>query len=432
MEAVKPHGLKTDLYELTMAQVYLQKGKTDKAVFSLYVRKLPEERNFLVSGGVERLINQLGEFKFSKEQLKFLKSLNLFKDWFLDWLEEFEFKGNIYAIPDGRIIFEEEPIVQVEADLPTAQILETFIINTIHLETVLNSKAGRIYASAKGKILVDFGYRRALGFEAGNIASKSALICGWNATSNMEAGYLYGLPLSGTMAHSYIMVFGEEEAFKEFYKTYPQRAIYLIDTYDVIKGAKLTVKLAKEGYKPIGVRIDSGDIPTLVREVRKLLDQNGLSDVKIIVSGGVDEYKIHQWSQLPIDGYGVGTKFVTSSDRPYLDMAYKLAEYGGKPTFKLSEGKKTYPFKKQVFRFYNPNGEMDYDFVTFYGQEAEGEPLIVEVVKEGKPVRDLGNWRQARERFLSDFEKLPERLKGIQKEHYEVQIDARLEPEEFI
>ncbi|RTZ60753.1 MAG: nicotinate phosphoribosyltransferase [Gammaproteobacteria bacterium] len=432
MEAVKPHGLKTDLYELTMAQVYLQKGKTDKAVFSLYVRKLPEERNFLVSGGVERLVNQLGEFKFSKEQLKFLKSLNLFKDWFLDWLEEFEFKGNIYAIPDGRIIFEEEPIVQVEADLPTAQILETFIINTVHLETVLNSKAGRIYASAKGKILVDFGYRRALGFEAGNIASKSALICGWNATSNVEAGYLYGLPLSGTMAHSYIMVFGEEEAFKEFYKTYPQRTIYLIDTYDVIKGAELTVKIAKEGYKPIGVRIDSGDIPTLVREVRKLLDQNGLSDVKIIVSGGVDEYKIHRWRELPIDGYGVGTKFVTSSDRPYLDMAYKLTEYGGKPTFKLSEGKKTYPFKKQVFRFYNPNGKMDYDFVTFYGQEAEGEPLIVEVVKDGKPIRDLGNWRQARERFLSDFEKLPERLKDIQKEHYEVQIDARLEPEGFI
>ncbi|HID79761.1 MAG TPA: nicotinate phosphoribosyltransferase [Aquifex aeolicus] len=432
MEAVKPHGLKTDLYELTMAQVYLQKGKTDKAVFSLYVRKLPEERNFLVSGGVERLVNQLGEFRFSKELLKFLKSLNLFKDWFLDWLEEFEFNGNIYAIPDGRIIFEEEPIVQVEADLPTAQILETFIINILHLETVLNSKAGRIYAAAKGKILVDFGYRRALGFEAGNIASKSALICGWNATSNVEAGYLYGLPLSGTMAHSYIMVFGEEEAFKEFYKTYPQKAIYLIDTYDVIKGAKLTVKLAKEGYKPIGVRIDSGDIPTLVREVRKLLNRYGLSDIKIIVSGGVDEYKIHQWGPLPIDGYGVGTKFSTSADRPYLDMAYKLVEYGGKPTFKLSEGKKTYPFKKQVFRFYNPNGRMDYDFVTFYGKQAEGEPLIVEVVKEGKPVKDLGNWKQARERFLSDFEKLPERLKGVQKEHYEVQIDARLEPERFI
>jgi len=432
MEAVKPHGLKTDLYELTMAQVYLQKGKTDKAVFSLYVRKLPEERNFLVSGGVERLVNQLGEFRFSKELLKFLKSLNLFKDWFLDWLEEFEFNGNIYAIPDGRIIFEEEPIVQVEADLPTAQILETFIINILHLETVLNSKAGRIYAAAKGKILVDFGYRRALGFEAGNIASKSALICGWNATSNVEAGYLYGLPLSGTMAHSYIMVFGEEEAFKEFYKTYPQKAIYLIDTYDVIKGAKLTVKLAKEGYKPIGVRIDSGDIPTLVREVRKLLNRYGLSDIKIIVSGGVDEYKIHQWGPLPIDGYGVGTKFSTSADRPYLDMAYKLVEYGGKPTFKLSEGKKTYPFKKQVFRFYNPNGRMDYDFVTFYGKQAEGKPLIVEVVKEGKPVKDLGNWKQARERFLSDFEKLPERLKGVQKEHYEVQIDARLEPERFI
>jgi nicotinate phosphoribosyltransferase len=432
MESVKPHGLKTDLYELTMAQIYLKKGKTQRATFSLYVRRLPEERNFLVAGGVKRLIDHLGEFKFSKEQLKFLKSLGLFEDWFLDWLEEFEFKGNIYAIPDGRIVFEEEPIVQVEADLPTAQILETFVINIVHLETVLNSKAARIYAAARGKILVDFGYRRAPGFEAGNIAAKAALTCGWNATSNVEAGYLYGLPLSGTMAHSYVMVFGEEEAFKEFYKTYPQRAIYLIDTYDVLKAAQLVVRLAKEGFKPIGVRIDSGDIPTLVGKVRELLDRNGFRDIKIIVSGGVDEYKIHQWRELPIDGYGVGTKFATSSDRPYLDMAYKLVEYDGKPTFKLSEGKKTYPFKKQVFRFYTPAGKMDYDFVTSYGQEAEGEPLVARVVKDGKPVGELGDWKSARERFLSDFERLPERLKGIKKERYEVQIDARLEPQRFL
>ena len=430
MDCLKPHGLKTDLYELTMAQIYLEKGYTDRAVFSLYVRKLPRERNFLVVGGVEEVLNHLEEFKFSKDQLRYLKSLNLFKDWFLDWLEHFEFKGNIYAIPDGRIVFYEEPILQVEADLPTAQLLETFLINAIHLRTVLNSKAARIFAAAEGKTLVDFGYRRAHGFEAGNAAAKGAMICGWNATSNLEAGMLYGLPVSGTMAHSYVMVLGEEDAFREFYKHYPDRAIYLVDTYDVMEAIKLTVRLAKEGYKPVGVRIDSGDIPTLVKEVRNFLDREGLTDVKIIVSGGVDEYKIAEWKNLPIDGYGVGTKFVTSSDRPYLDMAYKLVEYGGKPKFKLSEGKKTYPFKKQVFRFYT-NGVMDYDFVTLWGENAEGEPLVEKIVENGKPVKDLGDWKISRERFLEDFRKLPQRLKGIEKEHYEVQIDARLEPEGY-
>ena len=295
----------------------------------------------------------------------------------------------------------------------------------------MNSKAARIYAASGGKVLVDFGYRRAYGFEAGNIAAKSALTCGWAATSNLEAGMLYGLPTTGTMAHSYVMVFGEEEAFKEFYKHYPQKAIYLIDTYDVLKAAKLTVKLAKEGYRPIGVRIDSGNIPELVKEVRKLFDKEGLTDVKIIVSGGVDEYKIEEWKGLPIDGYGVGTKFVTSADKPYLDAAYKLVEYDGKPEFKLSKGKKTYPFKKQVFRFYN-GSKMDYDFVTFYGEKAEGEPLVEPVVKEGKPLKELGGWKAARERFLNDFQKLPERLKSLKRETYEVQIDSRLEPENYL
>ena len=431
MDFAKPYGLRTDLYELTMAQVYLENGKTDRAVFSLYVRELPEVRNFLVVGGVGRLIELLGEFRFSKEQLSYLKSLKLFKDWFLDWLESFRFEGNIYAIPDGRIVFQEEPLVQVEAPLPVAQILETFVMNIVHLETVLASKAARIYAVAGGKTLVDFGMRRAHGFEAANTAAKAALACGWNATSNLEAGMLYNLPVTGTMAHSYVMVFGEEEAFKEFYRHYPQNAVYLIDTYDVMEAAKLVVKLAKEGYKPLGVRIDSGDIPTLVQKVRQLLDEHGLTDVKIIVSGGVDEYKIAKWRDLPIDGFGVGTKYATSADKPYLDIAYKLVEYAGKPKFKLSPGKKTYPFKKQVFRFYT-GGKMDYDFVTLYGEKAEGEPLVELVVKDGKPLKEIGDWRVARERFLDDFEKLPPRLKGLEKHPYGVQIDARLDPSGYL
>ena len=426
------HGLKTDLYELTMAQIYLDKNLTGRAVFSLYVRNLPKERNFLVSGGIEKLLKELPEFKFTKEDLLYLKRLNLFKDWFLDWLEQFEFRGNIYAIPEGRIFFNEEPVVQVEGSLPEAQILETFVMNVVHLATVLGSKAARIYAVGKGKALVDFGLRRAHGFEAGNCAARMAMVCGWNATSNLEAGKLYDLPVTGTMAHSFVMVLGEEEAFKEFYKHYPNKAIYLIDTYDVIKAAELTVKLAKEGYKAVGVRIDSGDIPTLVRKVRELFDGEGLKDLKIIVSGGVDEYKLYEWRELPIDGYGIGTKFTTSADRPYLDMAYKLVEYEGKPEFKLSPGKKTYPFKKQVFRFYNTGGKMEQDFVTFYGEEAEGEPLVEQIVRDGNLLKEPGNWKIARERFLNDFERLPDRLKGLEREHYEVVIDARLEPENYL
>ena len=427
-------GIRTDLYELTMAQIYLEKGYTSTAVFSLYVRKLPAERNFLVAAGVNELLKQLPEFKFSKDQLKYLKNLNLFKDWFLDWLENFQFEGNIYAIDDGRIIFQEEPIIQVEAPLPVAQILETFVMNLIHRHILLASKAARIYAEAKGKILVDFGMRRAHGFDSAMAASLSALMCGWHSTSNLEAGKLYNLPVSGTMAHSFIMVLGEEEAFKEFYKHYPQKAIYLVDTYDVLEAIKKTIKLAKEGYKPLGVRIDSGDIPTLVREVRKMLDQEGLTDVKIIVSGGVDEYQIHEWEKenLPIDGYGVGTKYVTSADKPYLDIAYKLVEYEGKPKFKLSAGKKTYPFKKQVYRFYNSQGKMEKDKITQYGKKLEGQPLVRLVMEKGNLLKEPEDWNIARERFLEDFSNLPEELKTIEKHHYRVEIDEMLHPERFL
>ncbi len=425
---VKPHGLKTDLYELTMAQIYLEKGYTEGAVFSLFVRNLPDSRNFLVAAGVSKFLKELFGFKFSKEQLAYLKKLGIFKGWFLDWLEQFEFKGNVYAVDEGRIIFQEEPIVQIEADLPSAQILETFVMNRVHLSTLLASKAARIYAAAGGKVLLDFGCRRAHGFEAANEAARCALMCGWNATSNLEAGFLYDLPVSGTMAHSFVMVFGEEEAFREFYRHYPDRAVYLIDTYDVLKAAELTVRLAKEGFKPVGIRIDSGDIPSLVVAVRKLLDENGLKDIKIFVSGGVDEYKIVRWKDLPIDGFGVGTKYVTSSDAPYLDIAYKLVEYDGRPKFKLSEGKVTYPFKKQVFRFYRSDGIMDYDFVTRFGEEAEGEPLIHKIVEKGKILKRLPSWKEAKERFLNDFEKLPKMLKDLQKSTYRVDIDARIYP----
>jgi nicotinate phosphoribosyltransferase len=424
-------ALNTDLYELTMAQIYLEKNYTGKAVFSLFVRELPKERNFLVVGGVNTLLELLSGFQFSKEDLSYLKSLGIFKDWFLDWLEEFSFKGNIYIIDDGRIIFQREPIIQVEADLPTAQILETFIMNIIHFETLIASKASRIYGVAKDKILIDFGLRRAHGFQAGLLAAKNALICGFKATSNLLAGKIFNIPVSGTMAHSFIMVFGEEEAFKIFHKFYPNKAIFLVDTYDVIKAIEKTIELAKKGYKPIGVRIDSGDIPFLVKEVRKRLDSAGLKDIKIFVSGGVDEYKIEEWKNLPIDGYGVGTKFITSSDRPYLDIAYKLVEYENQPKFKLSQGKITYPFKKQVLRFYDSSsGLMTYDRIERYeeleNKKTTGEKLVKLKIKNGKLLGSLENWSEIRERFLEEFSLLPKEFKQLKKVHYKVEISPQI------
>ncbi len=417
-------GLCTDLYELTMAQSYLEHGKTGNAVFSLFVRKLPENRNFLVSCGLETLLEKIESFRFGDEELRYLKSFGKFSDSFLDYLREYEFRGNIYAIPEGRVVFQNEPIVQVEGPLPDVQILETLVINVIHLQTVIATKAVRSYLVSRGRSLVDFGFRRAHGLEAGIYAARASYITGFAGTSNLEAGRRFGIPVFGTVAHSYIMVFDrEEEAFSAFAKSFPQNAVFLLDTYDTIEAAKKTVELAKKGIRAVGVRLDSGDIKSLSREVRRILDEAGLKDVRIIVSGGVDEYKIDEWlSQgCPIDAFGVGTKFITSADAPYLDMAYKLVEYDGKPKFKTSPGKRTFPFKRQVFRFYRDR-IMDHDEVVPYREEADGERLVREIVREGRLTEALPSLEEIRERFMEDLERLPQKLKSLKKAEYEVII----------
>ncbi|GAB6066204.1 nicotinate phosphoribosyltransferase [Aquifex pyrophilus] len=418
-------GLCTDLYELTMAQSYLYEGKTGKAVFSLYVRKLPENRNFLISAGLETLIKRIENFKFGEEEIRYLRSLGLFKDDFLDYLREFEFDGNIYAIPEGRIIFQNEPIVQVEASIPKAQLLETMVINTIQLETMIASKAVRSYLVAKGKKLVDFGFRRAHGLEAGILAARASFIAGFDGTSNVEAGRRFGIPVVGTMAHSYVMIFDkEEDAFRAFARLYPKNAIFLVDTYDTIEAVKKVVKLAKEGVPTVGIRIDSGDIVKLTKEARRILDENGLENVKIIVSGGVDEYKIKEWLDkgAPIDGFGVGTKFITSADAPYFDIAYKLVEYEGKPKYKLSPGKKTFPYKRQVYRYYK-GGKMAYDETVKWGEEREGEKLVKLYVENGKLKEKLPSLKEIREVVIEELNKLPEEFKDIYRRcEYEVKI----------
>ena len=413
---MKNTSLITDLYELTMAQSYLEHGKTGKAVFSLFVRKLPERRNFLVACGLETLINALERYKFTDEELRYLKSLGIFKDWFLDYLRELDLGDlDFYVMEEGTVLFQNEPIVQVEGPLPKAQLIETLVINIIHFETVIASKAIRSYLSANGKTLVDFGLRRAHSPMAGLLGARACYITGFSGTSNLQAGMRYGIPVFGTMAHSYVMIFDEEEdAFRAFAKSFPDKVFLLIDTYDTVQGAQKALKLLKEGIKVLGVRIDSGDIPQLCREVRRLFDKEGFKDVKILASGGVDEYDIAQWLSegVPIDAFGVGTKVLTSWDAPYLDIAYKLVEYEGKPKFKESPGKKTFPYKRQVWRYYK-DGKFYYDRVSKY--------------EEGGLIKRLSfplpSLKEIRERVLEQLNQLPEELKSLSKADYRVEVE---------
>lgn len=405
-------ALFTDLYELTMAQAYLESGKTGRAVFSLFVRKLPENRNFLVSCGLEPLVEALAEFKFKKEELKYLKSLKIFKDWFLDYLEQYSFRGNLYAIAEGRIVFHMEPIVQVEGSLPEVQILETIVINIMHYNTLIASKSARCYLASGGKSLVDFGLRRAHGLDAGLYSARACYITGFAGTSNLEAGRRYGIPVFGTMAHSFVMVFDEEEeAFRAFSKSFPDRTIFLIDTYNTREAAKKVVKLVKEGIKVVGVRIDSGDLLQEVKEVRELFDREGLKELKIVVSGGLDEEDLILLQKAPVDIFGVGTKVLTSADSPYLDMAYKLVEYEGKPKLKLSPGKKTFPYKRQVIRHYE-DGFMSFDEVVPY---TEGG-LVELVCRDGQLVKPLPSLKEIRETFMEELAKMPQWLKSLKRE----------------
>lgn len=420
-------ALSTDLYELTMAQSYLENGKTKPAVFSLFVRDLPKNRNFLVSAGLETLVERVRNFRFEEEDLAYLESLKRFSKDFLSYLESYKFSGDIYAIPEGRIIFENEPLIQIEASLPEAQILETLVINTIHFQTLIASKAARSRLACGGKPLVDFGLRRAHGVEAGEYAARAAYIAGVGGTSNLKAGKKFGIPVVGTMAHSYVMVFdSEEEAFKSFAKSFPENAIFLIDTYDTVEAARKVVKLVKEGVPALAVRIDSGDLAGLSKAVRRILDEAGLDRVKIIASGGLDEYDVKRLLEegAPIDFFAVGTKLVTSADSPYLDMAYKLVEYGGEPKVKLSPGKASFPYKRQIVRYYNGDGVMDHDESLRYGEKAGGEELVVKVVEGGKTVYKFPSLNEIRDTFLKDAGRLPERLKGLEKAEkaYEVVI----------
>ncbi|WP_457622091.1 nicotinate phosphoribosyltransferase [Persephonella sp.] len=421
----------TDLYELTMAQVYFRDGMNKTAIFDFYTRPV-ENRSYLINAGLEQLIYYILNIRFTDEDIEYLRSTGKFDEDFLSYLKNFRFTGNLYAIDEGEVIFPNEPVVQVEAPLIEAQIIETFLINTLQLPILVATKAMRSYSVAKNTILIDFGLRRSHGTDAGMKAARASYIGGFAGTSNVLAGKEYGIPIFGTMAHSFILAYGDEKrAFKAFAKVYPDNTVLLVDTFDTIKGVENAVKAMKEAgiqnFK--GIRLDSGDLLTLSKESRKILDQNGFKEALIIASGGINEYKIKDLldNGAPIDGWGVGTELVVSADLPYLDCAYKLVEYDGRPVMKLSKKKITLPYKKQIYRFYE-EGRIKKDLIVAYDEKVEGgRPLLKKYIHNGELTTELPSLSEIRKKAIHNFESLPDELKDINKTvHFLPQISIKI------
>ncbi|MEM0111884.1 MAG: nicotinate phosphoribosyltransferase [Candidatus Bathyarchaeia archaeon] len=413
-----------DLYELTMCASYYEHKRFEPASFDLFIRKLPPNRSYLLFAGLEQALLFIEKMHFREEHIEFLKKYG-FKDDFLDYLRNFRFTGDVWAIPEGTVVFPNEPLIRVTAPIIEAQLLETFLLNTINFQTTIASKAARVVTAAKGRPVIEFGLRREHGVDAGIKAARASYIAGCIGTSNVLAGMLYGIPIFGTMAHSFIMFFSDElEAFRAFSHTFPDRSTLLIDTFDVIKGAKNAILVAKElearGFKLRGVRIDSGDLVALSKAVRKMLRENGLDYVQILASGDLDEYKIEELLEkgAEIDVFGVGTKLGTSADRPYVDIIYKLCERMTsdgkfKPIMKLSEGKATLPGRKQVFRVKDANGYFVKDIIALEDEEIDGEPLLVKVVDRGKIIYNFPSLEKIRERALDNLSRLHEKYKRL-------------------
>ena len=406
--------LTTDLYELNMVQAYLDKGEDKEAVFEFFVRRLPPRRGFLLAAGLDDALDYLETLRFSAAEIDWLKSTGRFRDNLLDYLKNFRFTGDVHAIPEGSVCFPNEPLIRITAPLPQAQLVESRLINILHFQTLIASKAARMVLAAPGKILSDFGLRTAHGAEAGLYSARASYIAGFAGAANVLAGERYRVPIVGTMAHSFVQVHDDEmTAFENFARARPQGVILLIDTYDTEQGARKVVelapRLAADGIAIRGVRIDSGDLTAMARKVRGILDDGGLSEVIILVSGGVNEDVLQTMmkEKAPIDGFGIGVNLAASVDVPALDCAYKLQEYAGKPKRKLSEGKATWPARKQVWRAYDADGRMRGDILSLENDRQPGEALIVPVMRAGTRVAPVPTLAQIRERAAGDLKRLP-------------------------
>ena len=422
-------ALLTDLYELNMAASYLRRGMTAPATFSLFVRNLPDRWGFLVACGLEHCLQYLESFRFTDEDLAYLRKDLGFPDESVDALRDVRFTGNVWAIPEGRLLFPDEPLLEVTAPLPEAQLAETYLLNQVTYQTAIASKAARCRLAAPDKNMVDFSFRRVHGVEASFAVARATAIVGFTATSNVEAARILGLRPTGTMAHSYIEAFeSEAEAFRAYAKDYPERVVLLVDTYDTLRGVEKAIEVAgglrAKGGRLAAIRLDSGDMAALAGDARSMLDRAGLEEVEIFASGGLDEDAIAALADSPIDAFGVGTKMGVAADAPYLDSVYKLVEYDGHRVAKLSAKKATLPGPKQVWRTRGTNGD-----VIGLREEAGprgAEPLLEPVMTKGqRDVRD--GLPEARERFASELASLPGSLRSLDPAPYRVEHSLALE-----
>jgi nicotinate phosphoribosyltransferase len=413
-------ALLTDLYQINMIQAYLDQGETKTAVFEFFVRNLPARRGFLVAAGLDQALDYLENLRFSAAEIEWLKSTGRFGQNLLDYLAAFRFTGDAHAMPEGTVFFANEPILRVTAPLPQAQFVESRLINILHFQTLIASKAARMMLAAPGKLLVDFGFRRAHGAEAGLMAARASYIMGFAGTATVLAGKEFGIPIYGTMAHSFIETFDDESAaFAAFARARPDNLVLLLDTYDTEAAARKVVALAPllkaAGIAIRGVRLDSGDLVALSRKVRGILDAGSLHDVTIFASGGLDEDQLAAFAQqdAPIDGLGIGTSLTTSSDAPTLDCVYKLQEYAGLPRRKRAVNKATWPGRKQVWRRYDAEGRMAGDVLSRDGDKHAGEPLIRLVMQGGKRMRPPLSLEEIRRHARRELELLPQALRPL-------------------
>ena len=414
--ALSPSPLLTDLYELTMLQAYRACGMNDTAVFELFVRALPPERNFLLAAGLEQVVEYLLALRFPADDLDWLASTGRFDAGFLDSLRDFRFTGDVDAMPEGTLAFADEPLLRVTAPLREAQFVETRLLNLVHLQTLVASKAARCVLAAAGRPLIDFGLRRAHGAEAGLLSARASYLAGFAGTSAVEAARRFAVPVFGTMAHSFVQAHDDESTgFADFARAQPQNTTLLIDTYDTARAAHKVVALARSGVAVQGVRIDSGDLGAHAREVRRILDQGGLTQARILASGNLDEHRIDALvsGDAPIDAFGVGTRMNVSADAPFLDCAYKMVEYGGRPRRKRSEGKASWPGRKQVYRRTGSDGALAGDLLALDGEDAPGVPLLEPVLRAGARVAAAPALDALRDRAQAQMAMLPAALRTL-------------------
>ena len=412
--------LLTDLYQLTMLKAYLAQDMLDDAVFEFFVRRLPEHRNFLVAAGLEQLMDVLETFRFSDAELNWLEENEIADDKLLRYLREFRFTGDVHAVQEGTVVFANEPLVRIVAPLPQAQLIESRLVNLLNFQTLIATKAARCSLVADGRPMIDFGMRRAHGAEAAVLASRAAFVGGFNGTATVLAGRLFDIPVYGTMAHSFVQAHeNEREAFEHFANSQPDNVVLLIDTYDTMAGARevlaLLPLLRESGIQVRAVRLDSGDLIALSRDVRAVFDVGGGADIQIFASGGLNEYEIERIvaAQAPINGFGVGTDLDVSADAPKLDCAYKLQEYAGRARRKRSEGKATWPGRKQVYRHCREDGILAGDIVGLDAEELAGTSLLKPMMVGGRRLAEREPLDQLQRRCRESLGRLPTPLRSL-------------------